>query len=215
MSLSWIILPYSAFLSFAVGQVWRFKHDRFAVFEVRTGDGRLHDIGTAACRGGMGLMIAARIADVLCSGPDAHPRGAAHIAIAAAELVALPVAVAGAVLVIVPPMIADPARPSVSPVDRLTLPVLAGVLLSWAAVEFDTGYVDGRSHTAETLFPWFRSLFTAHPNPEVMTHSPVIYQARGLIILLLIAIWPYTRLGGLFVGPLIRRSSSARMAPRR
>lgn len=212
---SWIILPYSAFLCFALGQVWRFRHDRFAAIDVRTGDGRLHGIGTAACRYGIGALIAARLLDVLGSGPHVHPSGAMRLAIAIVEIGALPVAVAGAVLFIVPPMIADPEHGSVSPVDRLMLPVLAGTLLSWAAVEFAPDSVGGRARAADTLFIWFRSLFTAHPNAAVMAHAPGLYQLRGLMILLLIAIWPYTRLGGLFVGPLVRRSNSDRMLVRR
>ncbi len=204
MAESWIILPYSAFLCFVLGHVWRFRHDRFAAIDVWTGDGRLHGIARAACRYGIGVMLAARILDLLYSGP--------HDVM---EMAALPVAVAGAVLYIVPSMIADPDRRSVSPVDRLTLPVLCGVLLSWAAVKFDPGSLEGRSRAAETLFVWFRSLFTVHPNPDVMVHAPGLYQARGLMILLLIAIWPYTRLGGLFIGPLVRRSSSDRMLVRK
>lgn len=214
MSESWIILPYSAFLCFAVGQVWRFRRDRFAVMDVWTGDGRLDRIGTAACRYGIGTMLAARVLDVVFSGPHEHPHGAVRLIIDAIQVVGMPVAVAGAVLFIVPPMIADPNHGSVSPVDRLTLPVLAGVLMSWVAVEFDPGSRDGRSR-AETLFTWFRSLFTAHPNPDVMVHAPGLYQFRALMILLLIAIWPYTRLGGLFIGPLVRRSNSHRMLVRR
>jgi nitrate reductase gamma subunit len=138
-----------------------------------------------------------------------------RLVIDAVEIAALPVAVAGVVLYIVPPMIADPDHGSVSPLDRLTLPVLGGMLLSWAAVEFAPGSVGGRPSAADTLFVWFRSLFTAHPDAAVMAHAPGLYQLRGLMILLLIAIWPYTRLGGLFVGPLVRRSSSDRMLVRR
>jgi len=214
MSESWIILPYSAFLCFVLGHVWRFRHDGFAVIDVWTGDGRLHGIGRAACRYGIGTMLVARILELLYSGPHAHPQGMVRLVIDVMEMVALPVAVAGVVLYMVPPMIADPDHRSVSPVDRLTLPVLGGVLLSWAAVKFDPGSFGGRS-PADTLFIWFRSLFTVHPNPDVMVHAPGLYQARGLMILLLIAIWPYTRLGGLFIGPLVRRSNSARMLVRR
>lgn len=86
----------------------------------------------------------------------------------------------------------------------MTLPVLAATLMSWAAVEFEPNSVVGHSRTGEASVTWFRSLFTTHPQPEVMQHAPAIYQIRALIILLLIAIWPYTRLGGMFLGPLIR-----------
>src|SRR6266568_9057902 len=160
MAESWIILPYSAFLCFVLGHVWRFRHDRFAAIDVWTGDGRLHGIARAACRYGIGVMLAARILDLLYSGPHAHPQGAVRLVIDVMEMAAMPVAVAGVVLYIVPSMIADPNHRSVSPVDRLTLPVLCGVLLSWAAVKFDPGSLEGRSRAAETLFVWFRSLFT-------------------------------------------------------
>lgn len=113
-SLPWIILPYSAFLSFALGQVWRYRHDRFVSIEEWADGGRLHRFGIAAFRYGVVLTVAARIAEMLGSGHHLYSQGLVHGAIVAMQVIGLPMVVAGAVLFIVPPMIADPGHPSVS-----------------------------------------------------------------------------------------------------
>jgi len=53
-------------------------------------------------------------------------------------------------------------------------------------------------------FSWFGSLFTIDPNPEAIVHAPLVHQGRGLILLLIIGVWPYTRLAGIFAGPVVR-----------
>jgi nitrate reductase gamma subunit len=53
-----------------------------------------------------------------------------------------------------------------------------------------------------TVSPWFRSLFTASPHPELMVATPISFQIHNLLVLMLLAVWPYTRLVHVFSAPL-------------
>lgn len=216
--LLWIVLPYCAFASFLCGNVWRYRYDRFQPAGGGPDIDRLERHGANAFRLGTILVSAARATDVVASGPHDHPRGAVHGILIGVEVVAGPTAAAGAVLVFLPPMIAGAYRAAVTPLDRLTLPVLTAVVLSGILVRFDPNSTDGNYRPAETLFAWARSLFTLHPHPEAIAHASALYQFRALIVLLLIGIWPYTRLAGIFAGPVVRyaarrRTELARLCP--
>ncbi|WP_460700459.1 respiratory nitrate reductase subunit gamma [Nocardia thraciensis] len=213
--LLWIVLPYCALGSFALGHVWRFRRDRL---RPSPDADRAEWYGAIAFRLGAGLIVAARLTDLLASGPRNHPPEALYLVILAVEVVALPTAAAGAVMLILPSMIAGTRRSPITPVDRVTLPVLTAMLLSGVLIRLDPNSTGDGYRTAETLFAWARSLPTLHPNPGPMAEAPALYQARGLIIVLLLGIWPYTRLAELFAGPIVgwtsrRRADLARLTP--
>ncbi|MFI6173345.1 respiratory nitrate reductase subunit gamma [Nocardia sp. NPDC051052] len=212
MSLLWIILPYSAFLSFIVGHLWRYRHDRFGWYSTGADTDRAQRIGATAFRIGMSGVVAARITDLIASGPHSRPDGSIYLTLTIVEIGALATATIGAVLLFVPDMIGTPARPAVSPLDRITFPMLVAGLLTWVAIKFDPNSTDTGYRTAETLFAWFRSLFTLHPDPGAMEHAPFIYQARGLVLMLFIAIWPYTRLASIIAEPAYRVARRLRSA---
>ncbi|MBF6174449.1 respiratory nitrate reductase subunit gamma [Nocardia blacklockiae] len=216
--LVWIALPYCAFLSFVLGNVWRFRHDRFRPALTGPDTDRLERYGATAFRVGVLLVLAARITDVIASGPHDHPPDAVFAVLVAVEMTAGPTAAAGAVLLFLPSMISATNRPPVTPLDRMTFPVLTAVVLSGILVRFDPSSTDGNYRAAETIFVWTRSLFTLSPNTEVIAHASALYQSRALIVMLLVAIWPYTRLAGIFAGPVVcfvarRRSELARFVP--
>ncbi len=202
MSLMWIILPYSAFASFALGHLWRYRHDRFGPLEPGPDAGRLERIGPAIFRIGIAGVLGARVLDMI--GSTSHTTDSVHTVATVVEILAQPFAILGAMLLIVPPLIAAMPNSAVSPLDRFTLPVLTATVLSRVAIDFGSNPTDGEHPAAETLFVWFRSLFSLHPNPGAIADAPLMFQARGLILLVLIALWPYTRLGGTFAGPIVR-----------
>ncbi|MBL1074764.1 respiratory nitrate reductase subunit gamma [Nocardia sp. 2] len=204
VTLIWVGLPYAAAFSCLAGHLWRYRHDRFLGHLYGPRLDRTQRFGVRAFRIGIPVLFATRVAEVLASGPDSGPEGATRVVLTALLLLAVPLALVGVGLIMIPPLIDADPHARVTPVDRLTLPVLIATMVSGVLVKFDPGPDDGRYTTAETLFTWVRSLVTLHPDPAAMAHAPAIYQARGLIILLLIAIWPYTRLAGIFAIPALR-----------
>jgi nitrate reductase gamma subunit len=74
-----------------------------------------------------------------------------------------------------------------------------------------------------TVAPWFRSILTLRPDPDLMAGAPFGFQAHALLAWALVAAWPFTRLVHVLsapVGYLVRpyivyRSRDARpRAPR-
>ncbi len=204
MYVLWVFLPVVAVVTCVAGHVWRFRRDRFLSCLYGPHIDRAQWFGSLAFRTGVPLLFAVRVTEVSVSGPHSRTGGGLSVLLTLAQAVAIPLAAIGAGLILIPPLITAEARPRITPIDRMTLPVLVAALLSSVLVTFDPYSTDDRYRTAETLFTWTRSLVSLHPNVEVMQHAPVIYQARGLIVLLLIAIWPYTRLAGIFTVPLLR-----------
>ncbi|MQY28542.1 respiratory nitrate reductase subunit gamma [Nocardia aurantia] len=199
----WVVVPYSAFALFVAGHVWRYRRDRFGSDRHPAGSRRIEGTGATLFRTGILLVIVTRLLVMAFPTLRSQPYGAPHMAVIAVELLGMALTVSGAVLLAVPHMIAGTPRRLVSPVDRLTVPVLIFTLMSGLLIQFGSNSYLGEYRTAGTLFRWFRSLLTLHPHPDYMHSAPTPYQARGLIVMLLIAIWPYTRLSGTLAAPII------------
>ncbi|WP_067691108.1 respiratory nitrate reductase subunit gamma [Nocardia jejuensis] len=204
----WVVLPCAAVLSCVVGHMWRYRHDRFlgALYGPHTDSAQIFGIRTF--RVGALILLSVRITEVIASGPHSRPAPSIQSLLVTLQFLAVPMAIVGAGLILIPPLIAADIRSRVTPLDRATLPIVVAAMVSAVLVAFDPTSTDSRYRTAETLFTWVRSLVTLHPEPEVMQHAPVLYQCRGIIIMILIAIWPYTRLAGIFTIPslqLLRR----------
>jgi nitrate reductase gamma subunit len=199
-TLVWLVVPYLAFASFGLGHWWRWRYDRFrsGVIASRTEASR---IGRWLFRAGILIVIVPRIGEILVSRAHSGITAGVSQVVVASETIAAPIALTGAALLLLPTMVDGSTRP-VTIVDRLTLPILAAAVLSGVLVIFDPKSTGSQNITAHTLFTWFPSLFTLTPNLGVMTHAPLIYRIRALTVILAIALWPYTRLAGLFLHPL-------------
>ncbi|MEU1204876.1 respiratory nitrate reductase subunit gamma [Nocardia sp. NPDC005825] len=211
----WVVLPYAAVVSCAVGHLWRYRRDGFRGYLYGPHIDKAQRIGIAAVRLGFPVVFAVRVAEMLASGPHTRPEHDIHVLLSAVQIVAAPVTVAGVALILIPPLISADTRHRVTPLDRFTLPLLSAALLSAVLVTFDGSATDGRYRAAETLFPWARSLLALHPDPSGMDHAPALYQARGLIVVAIIAVWPYTRLAGILSVPALRVLRQAVPAPYR
>ncbi|MFE3195553.1 respiratory nitrate reductase subunit gamma [Nocardia sp. NPDC059240] len=200
----WVVLPYAAVVSCVAGHIWRYRRDGFLGYLYGPNIDRVQHIGITAVRAGLPLVFIVRIAEMLASGPHSRPDHDIQVLLAVVQVVTVPITIVGVALILIPPLISADIRSRVTPLDRLTLPLTAAALLSAVLVTFDGGSTDTRFRTAETLFAWVRSLLALHPDPQVMSHAPAVYQVRGLIIMLLIAVWPYTRLAGIITVPTLR-----------
>ncbi len=203
-SLLWIALPYGAFVSFVLGHVWRYQRDGFRSNSRYPEMDRSQRFGSTAFRTGVCLIVPTRLIEVITAEPHARPSGVLHAVTAIVQVSGVAAATIGAVLLLLPDLIAGSSRPVITPLDRITFPAMTAALLSGVLIEFDPITVGREYRTGETLFAWFRSLCAIDPYPEAMQHAPLIYQARGLILLLLLGIWPFTRLAGIFAGPVVR-----------
>jgi nitrate reductase gamma subunit len=86
--------------------------------------------------------------------------------------------------------------------DKLMYALLIAVLLTGLLNTWGSNLLWGTYNYRETVSPWFRSLFTLIPQPELMVDTPWTFQAHGLVVLALIGLWPYTRLVHMFSAPI-------------
>lgn len=206
-SVLWVVLPYCAFVSFFVGHVWRWHHDRFDPGTSLGAAGRARAMGARIFGIGVLMVVGVRITQALTiTDEDSRPARAVCWTIAGVEMVALPASIIGAMILLLPTVLSAEPRRVVTPLDRITIPVLLAGVTSGVIVDLAPDPFTSANHAAATLFVWFRSLFTVRPRPDVMVHAPLLYQIRGLIVLLMIGIWPYTRVACVYGDPLVRLS---------
>lgn len=198
-----------AFVSFVGGHAWRWRHDRF---ESGIAGRNTNRVGVTLLRVGLASVLCARIGAMFGADPgsDGLPTWVLVV-----QGFAIPIAMLGVALVFVPELLNGTRRRHITPIDRATFPLLGVAVLSAMFVLSDPLSATRGSRAAETLFMWFRSLFSLHPQAEAMSHAPLVYQARGLVVLAILGLWPYTRLAGLFLQPFLHWCAAGIAALRR
>ena len=73
----------------------------------------------------------------------------------------------------------------------LTIPIVLGTVATVSSQIF--GGHEGYNYR-ETISPWFRSIFTFSPKPELMLDVPMAFKLHVVAGLLLFCVWPFTRL---------------------
>jgi nitrate reductase gamma subunit len=198
--LLWVVVPYAAFAACVLGHVWRYRFDRFGWDARRRRDDPTHRFGTHLFRTGMLVLILSRTLEFALS--DDHTDAPGPIgSVATGVSVTAEVAAIVGMVILLTQSIAAPLRRA-NPLDRLILPLLGATLVSGAAIMFgpNAGGVGYLPHTM--LFPWFRSLLALAPQPSLIATAPLIAQVRGLLVIALIAVWPYTQLVHVFAAPI-------------
>ena len=198
--LVWIVLPYLAFGSFVVGHIWRYRHDKFGWQASLKWEDPTRKLGLLMFRGGMLVLVLSWGAEFVMwryGSEAAAITTAARAVSAGVGTVATVIGVAG-VVTLQALRIASPVWPARNPVDKMMLPVLAATLFTGLALMFDTN----ESVPDSMVFAWMRSLLESAPVPGFLTHAPAMVQLRAELIMLLVAIWPYTRLVSVFAAPI-------------
>ncbi|MEI5525653.1 respiratory nitrate reductase subunit gamma [Streptomyces brasiliscabiei] len=205
--LLWVAIPYICLAVFAVGHVWRYRHDQFGwtthtsqLLEhrrLRWGSPLFH-LGAFMVIAGhaVGLAIPASWTDA--AGISEH---AYHTTAVWGGSVAGATMVVGLGMLCTRRLLTRSIRLGTDRGDKLLFPllsttVLLGVIATTAHNVWGTGY-DYRS----TVSVWFRGLFTLQPQPEAIAGAPVLFQLHALTACLLFAAWPFTRLVHVWSAP--------------
>ncbi|EST34948.1 respiratory nitrate reductase subunit gamma [Streptomyces roseochromogenus] len=205
----WGVLPYLALAVLVAGTAWRYRYDRFG-FTTRSSqlhESRLLRIGAPLFHYALFLVIGGHVTGLLV--PESLTR---RLRISEAQYHAVALTVGGAAglaaalglgLLLYRRLRVPPVRRASSRSDRLTLPLLALVLLAGltataSSVTTPHKYYDYRLGVAV----WFRSLFTLDPDVGAMAHAPLVYRLHALLALALFALWPFSRLVHAFTVPL-------------
>ena len=203
--LLWMIAPYVALTSFVLGHVWRYRTDQFGwttrssqIYEsrlLRLGSPLFH-FGLLGVFGGhvLGLLIPESwTAAVGISEPAYH-----FMAVSMGSITGLAV-VAGLGILLYRRITVPAVRQATTRSDKLMYLLLVGALATGMLNTLSNVFV--RYNYRDTVSPWFRSLFTLRPEVQLMSEAPWTFQLHALIIVVLLGVWPYTRLVHMFSAP--------------
>jgi nitrate reductase gamma subunit len=206
--LLWLTVPYVAFTSFALGHIWRYRNDQFGwttrssqVFEsklLQLGSPLFH-FGMLAVIGGhaMGLLIPESWTAFF--GISEHMY---HLVSVTGGTLSGVAVVVGISILLYRRTTVKAVRKATSRGDIVMYVLLAAALVTGMWNTVGNNLIGGPYNYRETVSPWFRSLFSLHPQPDLMANTPLSFQVHNLIVLTLIAIWPYTRLVHMFSAPI-------------
>lgn len=204
----WLTVPYVAFTSFLVGHLWRYRHDQFGwttrssqLYEsrlLRLGSPLFH-FGLLAVLAGhvLGIGIPASWTDALGVSEFAY-----HIMSVSFGSLAGLATVAGLAILLYRRITVVAVRKATTRLDKLMYALLGAAILTGMVNTLGSNLIGAGYNYRETVAPWFRSLFTVSPQPELMANTPVSFQIHNLVVLTLLGVWPYTRLVHVFSAPL-------------
>ncbi|WP_063052230.1 respiratory nitrate reductase subunit gamma [Nocardia arthritidis] len=203
----WLILPYVAFTSFVLGHLWRYRNDQFG-WTTRSSqiyESRLLRLGSPLFHFGMLGVFGGHVLGVLIPESWTSAVGISEhlyhvIAVAAGSVAGLAV-LAGVGILLYRRFTVPAVRKATTGNDKLMYALLAAALVTGLLNTWGSNLLWGTYNYRETVSPWFRSLFTLAPEPELMVDTPWTFQLHGLVVLALIGLWPYTRLVHMFSAP--------------
>lgn len=204
----WMTLPYIAFTSFLLGHVWRYRTDQFG-WTTRSSqlhESRLLRLGSPLFHFGMLGVFGGHVLGVLIPQSWTDAIGISqhtyHVVAVSAGSVAGFAVIAGIGILLYRRFTVPAVRRATTRSDKVMYFLLAGALITGLLNTVGSNLLWGTYNYRETVSPWFRSLFTINPQPELMVGVPWTFQAHGLFVLVLVAIWPYTRLVHMFSAPI-------------
>jgi nitrate reductase gamma subunit len=207
-TLLWLTMPYVAFTSFVVGHIWRYRHDQFSwttrssqLYESRLlqlGSPMFH-LGLLAVLGGHVLGIAIPASWTAALGVSDH---AYHLISVSFGTLSGLATVAGLAILLYRRVTVSAVRKATTTIDKVMYLLLGAAIVTGMLNTVGSNLIGGGYDYRSTVSPWFRSLFTLTPQPELMVGIPISFQVHALIVLVLLAGWPYTRLVHVFSAPL-------------
>jgi nitrate reductase gamma subunit len=110
--------------------------------------------------------------------------------------------VAGLAILLYRRVTVSAVRKATTTIDKVMYLLLGAAIVTGMLNTVGSNLIGGGYDYRSTVSPWFRSLFTLTPQPELMVGIPISFQVHALIVLVLLAGWPYTRLVHVFSAPL-------------
>lgn len=204
-ALLWMTVPYIALTSFVLGHVWRYRTDQFG-WTTRSSqiyESRLLRLGSPLFHFGILGVLGGHVLGLLVPQSWTSSAGISEaayhfVAVSMGSLTGLAV-VAGLAILLYRRVTVPAVRKATTRSDKLMYLLLVAALATGMANTLTN--VFATYNYRETVAPWFRSLFSMHPMPELMSGAPWTFQAHALIVLALLGIWPYTRLVHMLSAP--------------
>lgn len=174
----WLILPYIAFTSFVLGHIWRYRNDQFG-WTTRSSqvyESRLLRLGSPLFHFGMVGVFGGHVLGVLIPESWTEAVGISEhtyhlIAVGAGSVAGLSV-LAGVGILLYRRFTVTAVRKATTGNDKLMYALLTAALVTGLMNTWGANLLFGTYNYRETVSPWFRSLFTLNPQPELMVDTP-------------------------------------------
>jgi len=223
-----VIVPYISLAIFVVGHFWRYRYDKFGwttrstqLYErrlLRWGSPLFHfGILFALLGHVIGLGIPSSWTEVVGISEHAY-----HVVAVSTGAIAGVCTLVGLAILIYRRRTVGPVFSATTRNDKVMYVVLTATILFGLSNTLLGNVIGEASDYRETVSPWFRSIFTFQPKPELMAEAGLGYQLHALSALVLFALWPFTRLVHVFSAPIgyltrpyiVYRSRDARLGAR-
>lgn len=208
ITLLWLAVPYVALTSFVLGHIWRYRHDQFG-WTTRSSqlyESRLLRLGSPLFHFGMLAVIGGHVLGILIPEGWTAALGvsesAYHVVSYSAGGVSGLATVAGLAILLYRRVTVPAVRKATTVNDKVMYTLLAAAMVTGTLNTLGNGLVGTVYDYRTTVSPWFRGLFSLDPQPSLMAGVPLNFQVHVIIVLALLAIWPYTRLVHVFSAPL-------------
>lgn len=203
---AWVVLPYVAIVAFAVGLYWRYHYDKFG-WTTRSSqmyETRLLSLGSPLFHIGILLALLGHLGGLLIPESWTDAVGISehtyHVVAVAMGSVAGVMTVVGLSILIYRRRTTARVFRVTTRMDKAMYVVLGAVILLGTyntiginLLDLPGKYPDGYNYR-ETVSVWLRSLFTLSPDGELMGESPLSFQLHAVAAMVLVGMWPLTRL---------------------
>jgi nitrate reductase gamma subunit len=207
-TLLWMTVPYVALISFVVGHIWRYRHDQFG-WTTRSSqlyESRLLRLGSPLFHFGLLAVLFGHVLGILIPASWTAALGvsehAYHLMSVSFGTLSGLATVTGLAILLYRRVTVSAVRKATTANDKVMYLLLSTAIVTGMLNTVGSNLIGGGYNYRETVSPWFRSLFTLSPQPELMVGVPISFQVHNLVVLALLAIWPYTRLVHVFSAPL-------------
>ncbi|HEX6403972.1 MAG TPA: respiratory nitrate reductase subunit gamma [Pseudonocardiaceae bacterium] len=204
----WLTVPYVAFTSFLLGHLWRYRHDQFG-WTTRSSqlyESRLLRLGSPLFHFGLLAVLAGHVLGILVpvswTAAWAVSDVAYHVVSVSLGTLSGLATVVGLAILLYRRVTVPAVRSATTRIDKIMYTLLTAAIVTGMLNTIGSNLIGGGYDYRATVSPWFRSLFTISPNPELMASAPINFQIHNLVVLTLLAVWPYTRLVHVFSAPL-------------
>ena len=203
----WVIVPYLSLATFVVGHFWRYRYDKFG-WTTRSSqmyESKLLRIGSPMFHFGLLFVIGGHFLGLVIPKSWTQAVGISqemyHFMAISIGAVAGVCTVLGMIILIYRRRFTGPVFAATTANDKIMYVFLAAAILTGLANTV-LGNIVSHYDYREGVSIWFRELFYLSPNPDHMTAAPLTFQMHTLLVFLLFALWPFTRLVHVFSAPL-------------
>jgi nitrate reductase gamma subunit len=206
-TLSWVVFPYAALLTFVLGTIWRYRYDKFGW---TTRSSQLYESavlrwGSPMFHFGVLLVLIGHVGGLLVPKSWTEAVGITedtyHLMAVFLGTVAGVCTVVGMVILIARRRLIGPVFTATTRNDKAMYVVLAGTIVLGLVATVRANLIGGGYDYRETVSPWLRSVLTLQPDAGLMAGVPLDLQAHVLVAFALFAVWPFTRLIHAFSAP--------------